>query len=301
MSTPRQIIPGRTYLVTRRVTQRQFLLRPGGDINEAFPYLLGVTAARFGISVHGWIVMSNHIHYLVTDHLGNLPAFLAFFHGMLARLVNSIHGRWENMWASEPTCAVWLIEAADRFDKLIYVLTNPVKDHLVERASDWPGPTSFEQHMTGVATTFQRPRGFFRDKGPMLEEVTLRAEKLPGFEHLSDEEWARKIGDAVADVEASARAERIETRRPALGREGVLRAAPTDTSSTPEPRRNLRPHLACLTESVRRAALWALRAFRRAHREARKIWLTGDHTVVFPLGTYAFKLLGACCDSGPPG
>ncbi len=295
MSTPRQIVPGRTYLVTRRCTQRQFLLRPERAIDDAFLYCLAVAAERFGITVHGWLAMSSHIHYLVTDHRGNLPAFLAFFHGMLARLVNSLRGRWENLWASEPTSAVWCVEAADRFDKLVYTLSNPVQDHLVERSSDWPGATSFAFHMTGRTKVFCRPRRFFRDEGSMPETITLRAERLPGFEHLTDAEWAHKIADALHDVEAAARAERAATGRGILGRKAVLRALPTDSPSTEEPRRNLRPHVACLDETLRRAALWALSAFRHAYREARAFRLAGDHATVFPCGTYAFKLLGARC------
>ncbi len=300
MSLPRQVVAGRTYLVTRRCTQRQFLLRPERAVDDAFLYCLAVAAQRFGITVHGWIAMSSHIHYLVTDHHGNLPAFLAFFHGMLARLVNSLRGRWENLWATEPTCAVWLVEAADRFDKLIYALTNPVKDHIVERASDWPGASSFVQHMAGRAKVIRRPRRFFRNEGSMPEEITLRAERLEGFEHLSDAAWSKRIADAVHEVEAAARAERAETGMRILGRKAVLRAAPTDSPATVEPRRNLRPHVACLSETVRRAALGALRAFRHAYHAARQAWLAGDHAVVFPFGTYGFKLLGACCAAGPP-
>jgi hypothetical protein len=34
MTAPREIIPGTTYLVTRRCTQRQFLLRPSRGTNQ---------------------------------------------------------------------------------------------------------------------------------------------------------------------------------------------------------------------------------------------------------------------------
>ncbi len=134
----------------------------------------------------------------------------------------------------------------------------------------------------------------------MPDEVTLRAEKLDGFEHLSDEAWSTMIAEAVRQAEDLARAERIEGGRRILGRKAILRAHPTDTPSTSEPRRNLRPHVACKREPVRLAALAALVAFRRAHHHARQLWLAGDHAVCFPLGTYVFKLLGACCAGGPP-
>jgi hypothetical protein len=57
----------------------------------------------------------------------------------LAKLQNVHWGRWEAFWAGEQTSVVDLIQPADAFDKMIYTLTNPVKDHLVERATVWTG------------------------------------------------------------------------------------------------------------------------------------------------------------------
>jgi len=60
MSRPRQIVPGATVFVTRRCTQRQFLLKPSRLVNQVFLYCLAYAAARHGILVHAFIVMSNH-------------------------------------------------------------------------------------------------------------------------------------------------------------------------------------------------------------------------------------------------
>jgi len=46
MSRPRQVLPGQFYLVTRRCTQRQFLLRPDAATNNAFTYCLIEAAQR---------------------------------------------------------------------------------------------------------------------------------------------------------------------------------------------------------------------------------------------------------------
>jgi len=40
MSLPRQVLPGQFCLVTRRCVQRQFLLRPDAETNNAFTYCL---------------------------------------------------------------------------------------------------------------------------------------------------------------------------------------------------------------------------------------------------------------------
>jgi REP element-mobilizing transposase RayT len=59
MTAPRQILAGRSYLVTRRCAQRQFLLRPSKVTNETVGYVLAVAAARFGVAIHAFCVLSN--------------------------------------------------------------------------------------------------------------------------------------------------------------------------------------------------------------------------------------------------
>lgn len=49
MSFAREVLLGRTYMITRRCTQRQFLLRPDEETNNAYLYCLAVTAKRFRI------------------------------------------------------------------------------------------------------------------------------------------------------------------------------------------------------------------------------------------------------------
>jgi putative transposase len=77
MTAPRQILAGATYLVTRRCSQRLFLLKPSRLTNSVFLYLLAVAARRFGIAVHAYCVLSNHFHLVLTDPAARLPAFWA--------------------------------------------------------------------------------------------------------------------------------------------------------------------------------------------------------------------------------
>jgi len=60
MSRPRQVLPGEFYLVTRRCTQRQFLLRPDAETNNAFAYCLAEAAQRFDIDMLLPMAESNH-------------------------------------------------------------------------------------------------------------------------------------------------------------------------------------------------------------------------------------------------
>ncbi len=292
MTLPRQVIAGRTYLISRRCTQRQHLLRPDRHVEQIYLYCLGEAAQRYAVTLHAFIAMSNHQHLIVRDNRGNFPEFLAHFHKMVAKAVNAHRGRWENLWATEQPNAVYLVEAHDRFDKLVYLLSNPVVDHLVERLAEWPGASSYGQHLRGAPRAVRRPRGFFREHGPMPDEVTLRLEPLDGFEHLAPSEWAARIASAVRAAEANAMAVRARTGRRVLGRKAVLRAEPTSKPGSVEPRRQLRPHIASRSPERRRHELQALRAFRFAYRAARQRWTAGATRTVFPVGTYRLAMVG---------
>jgi putative transposase len=45
--------------VTRRCSQRQFLLKPSETTNAVFRFVLAVAAERHGIKVHAYCVLSN--------------------------------------------------------------------------------------------------------------------------------------------------------------------------------------------------------------------------------------------------
>jgi putative transposase len=293
VSTPRQVIPGRTYLISRRCTQRQFLLRPDAPVIFIYLYCLGEAAFRYGITLHAWVAMSNHHHLLLRDERGNLPEFLAHLHKMIAKAMNAHRGRWENFWAAEQPSAVYLVQDTDRFDKLVYLLANPVADDLVDRVTDWPGASSFGQNLSGRALRVKRPRGFFREDGPMPAEVVLRTEPLEGFAHLTDSEWRAKIAAAVETAERIARAKRRETNRSVLGRKNVLRTPSDARPSTVAPRRGLRPCVACRDVERRKIELGALRYFRAAYRAALRLWRGGVLDALFPLGTYRMRWFGA--------
>ena len=293
MTAPREILPGRTYMITRRCSQRQFLLRPDRRTNAIFEYCLAEAARRHGIWLIAWVAMSNHFHAVVHDPRGRLPAFLEHLHGMLARCLNVRWSRWENLWSSEPTCVTYLPTPEAVFEKVCYVLSNPVVDDLVDRLVDWPGSTS-THHLDGRRTVHERPEIFFHPDGPMPESVELAASQPPcSAARESAAEWAARVRAQVARVELAARELRLRDGRRVLGRKAVLTASAFDTPKTSEPRRNLRPAVACRDKATRIEALRQLVAFRVDYRDARLRFAAGEHRVLFPAGTYRLRFSAA--------
>ena len=154
MSLPRQVLPGQFYLITRRCTQRQFLLRPDPATNNAFTYCLVEAAQRSKVEVVLPCALSNHYHAVIFDRWGRYPEFVEHFHKMFARCQNALRGRWENFWSSEQVCVVKLVGRADVMDKLVYTATNPVKDGLVDRVDHWPGVNGLQSSAGGGHRTW---------------------------------------------------------------------------------------------------------------------------------------------------
>jgi putative transposase len=284
VTVPRFVVPGQTYLITRRCSERRFFLTPDERTLGTFLYCLAEAAQRFDVRVIVWLTMSNHYHAVVEDPRGVLPAFLCQLHKMTARALNAKLGRWENFWSAEPTCAARLVQRGDVLDKSVYALANPVVDHLVQHALAWPGASAFAA-LDGREIRLMRPKGsIFREDGPMPAEVILRAEVPTGWRG-GREDWAAAVRRGVADAERAAMAERQATGRRVVGARAVRAASPWARPTTVEPRRNLRPHIACRNTERRLLELSALVAFRQAYAEARDAFVRGLE-YVFPSGTY---------------
>jgi putative transposase len=289
------------YMITRRCTQRQFLMRPDPETNNAFIYCLAEAAIRYEIGIIFTLAMSNHHHTGIWDPEGNYPAFLEHFHKLFAKCQNALRGRWENFWSSEQTSVVRLVDAADVIEKMVYALTNPVKDALVEKAKDWPGVSSLEAQLRGGSLSATRPKHFFRKDGSMPASVELRLAKPRGFDDVSDEELAKTILERVRQVEASAAAGRRRSRTPVLGRNGVLAQRWSDRPTRREPRRGLKPGVAARSVWSRLEALLRNRVFRDAYAAARAAFIAGVTDVLFPAGTYwLHRFVNAPCEPHLP-
>ena len=300
MSLPREVLPGQTYMITRRCTQRQFLMRPDKETNNAFVYCLAEAAARFGIEVLFTAAMSNHHHTGIYDPKGNYPAFIEHFHKLFAKCQNALRGRWENFWSSEQTSVVRLVAPADVLEKMTYALTNPVKDGLVEKAHHWPGVSSLGSLKHNSPMVASRPKHFFREDGTMPESVSLVFVRPRGFEQLSPPEFTALVTERVRQAEELAAVERRRGGTRVLGRKAVLDQRWSGRPVSREPRRELSPRVAARSKWSRIEAILRNKAFRDAYLQARALFIKGARDVLFPAGTYWLRRFAlAHCDASP--
>lgn len=294
MTAPRQILPGTTYLVTRRCAQRQFLLRPSVLTNSIFLYVLAVAARRFGVRVHAFCVLSNHFHLVVTDPEARLPAFEQYLDSLVARAVNASLGRWESFWAPSSYSAVALTSPEDVLDKTAYVLSNPVAAGLVRRAREWPGLWSAPEQIGGRALRVNRPARFFSPTGTMPEQAKLALVPPPGFH--SVDEFANRLSAALVEAEERAMRQVASNGHGFLGAARVLAQKPFARPAPGEPRRKLNPRVAARDKWKRIEALSRLVVFLERYRAAWRDRRAGRNDALFPPGTYLLRVAhGVCC------
>lgn len=294
MSAPRFIVPGVTYLLTRRCFGRQFFLRPNRKLNQIFEFCLAVAAARSGCEIHAYCMLSNHYHLVVTDVEGNLPIFMHWFNEYIAKCVNRRLGRWESFWAPGSYSQVALTDREDVIEKLVYTYTNPVSAGLVRSFRHWPGARSTPREMAEPGKVIDRPKGFFRAGGPVPSTQLLKLRLPRGFGGHSS--WIH-LEERVGNREAELRKEFRKKNQPFLGRFRVLKQSHTSRPKSREPRRGLNPRVAGRDRWRRVEALQHLKQFLFEYRTAWRRFAEGDRSIKFPFGTYAMRvqLKVMCC------
>lgn len=291
MTLPRAVVPGRTYLITRRCQQRMFLLRPDAEVNNAYVYCLALAAQQCEIEVVMTCAMSNHHHTVIHDPKGRYPEFCERFHKLIARCLNVHWGRHENLWSSQQVSVVWLVGNADIVDKIVYAALNPVNADCVQHATEWPGVNGYGALIADEPLVATRPRFFFRQgkRSELPERLELHF-VLP--ERLGNPALVRRrIAELVEAGEQERRELRRVYKRRVLGAAAVLATSHTYCATQGEEDDDRSPRVAARDKEERVRALRANQEFVAAYREARAALLVRRRArrsapVTFPYGTW---------------
>ncbi|MFT7625059.1 MAG: putative transposase [Myxococcota bacterium] len=282
----RPIEPSDLWFVTARCHHRRFRLRPRAWLLQLLEYLLAVGALRFGILPVAIYVASNHYHLVVEDPEGRLPDFTQWFNSLVARFVNAKQGESDAVWsAAGPHCAL-LVDAGGVEAAIVYSLSNPVKDGLVEHGRDWPGLRTCPQDWWRRPKTVRRPTDFFRQNGPLPAEATLRWHVPSTHRQLSPMEFGQYIAARLGRSEAEHRASHKAAGRTPAGAHRVVSVDYEDRAGSVESRAT-RPSEVIAGDPARyRAAVDRLDGFREAYDNARLEWLAGNRSLIWPSGTW---------------
>ncbi len=153
----RVVAEGVPHHVTQRGNNRRdvFLLE---DDRRFYIDVLREKCARFGVTILGWCLMTNHVHLIAVPRRENsLAKALGQTHWQHAMRFNQRYQRsghlWQNRFYSCPLGRDHLEPA------LAYVDRNPVRAGLVGKAAEYPW-SSAAAHLSG------------RDEGGLMDERT---------------------------------------------------------------------------------------------------------------------------------
>ena len=298
MSKPRPYEPGTTYHITRRVTERTFYLRPDQQTANTFLYALALYAARHEVLVHAFVIMSNHVHLVVTDQHGNIPDFTRDLFATTARALNTKLARRENFWASGKGGLQKLISDETVVQKIAYTLTNPVNAGVVTQHERWrlndantraPLLSTLADIRKNRTFTAERPSFYFKQHGhtaPATASFTLTTPPA-----IAPSDYIYALEQAVREREKTIGMERQALSKAFLGMKRALRAdihtKPASKESTP----TINPLVACSDTHLLAEELIRIKEFRKAHRRCMEEWRKGNRDIPFPTGTYTMRKL----------
>lgn len=287
---PRRILPGATWLLTRRTTRRHFLLRPDedGTCQRIYWYTTAVIAKKFGIVHHAAQVLSTHIHEVVSDPLGNLPAFLRERNRALANALKC-HRRWpEEVFQRASASCVELCGVDAIVEKIAYTIANCVHAGLVDSPTDWPGARSTVTHIEGESISAERPTVYFDPENPVWPARAEIQMKLPdALREQYGEDALNLLRDRVEDVVSLARTAMRACGKAVSSIRRLLSVAVTTRSNSFEPFGGREPTFAVSGNRALASMMRASRSgFLRAYRSALNAWRRGDPNPLFPPGSW---------------
>jgi putative transposase len=146
---PRFDLPGIPQHVVQRGNNRLPCFLDDQD-RQRYLQCLHHALERFGCRLHAYVLMSNHVHLLMTpDETGALSRLMHTFARNYVGLFNGRHGRTGTLW--EGRYKACLVDSGRYFLACSrYIELNPVRAWMVSQPGDWPW-SSHAAHVGGRA------------------------------------------------------------------------------------------------------------------------------------------------------
>jgi hypothetical protein len=286
---------GCLFEVTCRTQQGRFLFRPSPEFNEIALGVLGRAQRLYPLSICGVTLLSSHYHLLVrAPDAGRLAFFMWYFNTNLAREVVRLT-KWEDKIFSRRYQAIPVSdEEAAQVERLEYLLSNGVKEDLVERVIDWPGVHCARALIEGeplqgywfdrTAESAADRRGETFERYEYATAETVIFEPLPCWSHLPVEEQRRRVASLVQAIDEAAAARREAAGIRPLGIAAVLAQDPLHRPD--RIKKSPAPFVHAATKAMRQLLWEGYALFLAAYRSAAERLKAGDPAPPFPAGCF---------------
>lgn len=303
---PRWIKANSAYCETQRTVDRQFFFKPDETTRNLIGAAAGRALKKYPVKLY-WIDFNiNHKQQGKEplsenpEHLENYVKFDQLFNSLVARGINKYLGREGPLFSttnrSDPA-----IDEKSLEQQLLYAVTNPVKDGLVDRVAHWKGFSSYKQLATGEVerfsyidwTAWHRAGGERSKKAPeaFVKWAEVKLTPIPSWKGMPEHKRQSLFRRRVRELEQGYRAEREREGKTAMGPKKLQKLNHRDHPKNPPKKTNRRP--LCYSSTVE-----GMKEYKRQFRDfldqyyyASGMWLKGVTDVEFPSGSFRPPLI----------
>lgn len=264
--------------------------------------ILGFAAkygGRYRTKFYALAIEGNHIQGTALFPGANRAFFMRDFNSSVARAIPRYVSRYPGgkFWGRRYSSEV-LPNGDDIEEWFFYTVLQPVQDGLVPKISEYPGYNCFHDAVWGIERKFKLVNwGAYNARKrfdasvnwrDFIEVHTLKYERLPGYEHLSQKEYAELMHKKLEERRVKIVAERLAKGLGFLGRDALLRIQPgaTPKSTKRSTDTSHRPRVLSVCPVRRQECLaWYFEIYFK-YKEASKEYRSGNLDIEFPQGTY---------------
>lgn len=273
---------GGDFEITIRCSGGRALLTPS---TKRFVALLAGIIGRaqflYGVVIYAYCIMPTHIHLEVAfENARQATDFKRYVFGNIAKLAKRVHGVKDEAVFGRRNRPFKCLNGEATLDRLAYVLSNSVKEALVDTPYAYPGLHSARAMVTG-----QSDEGIWVDReklrrlkrsgvpyDPTDAEIKypIKLTPIPAWAHLPKKVQRRRARNLINKIVRENREARAG--RPTLGARAVRQQ---DPHSVPNPNFKKLPAPLCFAgrdTDLRRAYMLEYRALCAQYRDAAALW-----------------------------
>jgi len=291
----RFIPPNSLVEVTCRTVQGRFLLQPSEEFDKIFVGILARAQNFHSVRIHGFVALSNHYHLLISPQTAwQLARFMQYVNTNVSKEAGRL-SKWDGpIFQGRYHAIVVSDESRAQVGRLRYLLAHGVKEGLVARACEWPGPhcarsLSAGEPAAGVwidrsAMAKARNPEALRVPGNFIRDYTLQLAPLPCWSHLSPETRRDRIREMLEAIEKeAARGAQLSGAHP-LGPAVIEAQDPKDSPLSSK--RSPAPWIHAASRSARRRFVEAYAIFLESFRSAAREAVSSVSMSLFPEGCF---------------
>ena len=165
---PRSCPPGIPQHIIQRGNNRQPCFTSDPDMG-AYAHWLHEAAIKYGVHIHAWVFMSNHVHLLATpDYDHSTSSMMQHIGRRYVRYFNHAHERTGSLWEGRfKSCSVLndtYLLVCQR-----YIELNPVRAHMTSDPADYKW-SSYRANGLGIASKLRTPHALYLGLGSTKSE-----------------------------------------------------------------------------------------------------------------------------------